>query len=173
MNLGDSVQSLDDINKVEKIKEEGKEYNLLPLDRVTDISVRRKDQQITEKKPGSMSVPRTRHKQKNTWSEEDVYTSAWDLKRQYKISNFGLKAEIRWSLSSTCVFSGRRTTSQKVSPLQKKDMCELSLTASYNTQSSPSKNKKVNYIFIYLQVWRRFSSGSIYYNITHTYMNAL
>ena len=31
----------------------------------------------------------TSHKQKNTWGEEDVRISAWDLKRQYKVSNFG------------------------------------------------------------------------------------
>ena len=31
-------------------------------------------------------------------SEEDVHTSAWGLKRQYKVCKFGLKAEIRWSL---------------------------------------------------------------------------
>ena len=42
--------------------------------------------------------PISSHKQKNTWSEEDVHTSAWDLKRQYKCCNFGLKAEIQWSL---------------------------------------------------------------------------
>ena len=102
----------------------------------------------------------------NTWGEENVHTSAWDLKRQYKVSNFGLKAEIRyrdvlvtqikgeirwslkqrrevrWSLqrrerpaghsstpvSSPCVFFGRRNTSQKGFPSQKKDMCEFSLT---------------------------------------------
>ena len=45
MNLADSLRSQDNINKVgnrkENIKEDGKEYNLLPMDRVTDISVRR------------------------------------------------------------------------------------------------------------------------------------
>ena len=50
---------------------------------------------------------------------------------------------------SSCVFSGRHTTSQKVSPPQKKHMCELSLY-SYYTQSSLSKNKNINYILIYL-----------------------
>ena len=39
MNLGDSMQSRDNINKVDEIKENGEEYNLLPMDRVTDISV--------------------------------------------------------------------------------------------------------------------------------------
>ena len=41
MNLRDSMRSQDNINKAEKIKEDGEEYNLLPMDRVTDISVRR------------------------------------------------------------------------------------------------------------------------------------
>ena len=43
MNLADSMLSQDNINKVghrkEKINEDGKEYDLLPTDRVTDISV--------------------------------------------------------------------------------------------------------------------------------------
>ena len=45
MNFADSMQSQDNINKVghrkEKRKEDGKEYNLLPIDRVTDIYIRR------------------------------------------------------------------------------------------------------------------------------------
>ena len=41
MNLGDSMRSQDNVNKVEKIKEDCEEYDLLPMDRVTDISVRR------------------------------------------------------------------------------------------------------------------------------------
>ena len=32
------------------------------------------------------------------WGEKDVHISTWDLKRQYKVCNFGLKAEIFWSL---------------------------------------------------------------------------
>ena len=45
MNLADSMQLQDNINKVghtkEKIKEDGEEFNLLLMDRVTDISLRR------------------------------------------------------------------------------------------------------------------------------------
>ena len=45
MNLADSMLSQDNINKVgyrkEKVKEDDKEYSLLPMDRVRDISVRR------------------------------------------------------------------------------------------------------------------------------------
>ena len=40
-NLGDSMQSQDNISQVKKIKEDGEECNSLPMDRVTDISVRR------------------------------------------------------------------------------------------------------------------------------------
>ncbi len=43
MNLADSMQSQNNSNKVgnwkEKIKEDGEEYNVLPMDRITDISV--------------------------------------------------------------------------------------------------------------------------------------
>ena len=45
LNLADSMRSQDNINKVghrkEKIKEDDEEYNLLFMDRVTDISVHR------------------------------------------------------------------------------------------------------------------------------------
>ena len=45
MNLVDSMLLQDNINKVgymkERIKENGEEYNLLPMNRLTDISVRR------------------------------------------------------------------------------------------------------------------------------------
>ena len=44
MNLADSLRSQDNINKVghrkEKINEDGEECDLLPMDWVTDISVR-------------------------------------------------------------------------------------------------------------------------------------
>ena len=96
-----------------------------------------------------MSVPTTSHKTEKYVGEEDIPISAWDLKRQYKVFNFGQKAEIRWSLirggdplvsqakrdplitqanlSAPRVFSGCPTTSQKVLAQQKKDMCELCL----------------------------------------------
>ena len=42
MNLADSMRSQDTINKVGHRKEkDDEEYNLLPMDRMTDISVRR------------------------------------------------------------------------------------------------------------------------------------
>ena len=138
------------------------------------------------------SLQLTSHKQKNSRSEDDVYTSAWDSKRWYKVSNFGLKAEIQWSLkwkgevrwslkrrekpvghsrrpvSSPCVFTGCRTISQKRSPPHK--ICANSLWLySYDTLSSLSKNKNINYIFIYLRVLRCLSSGSIYATLIHTF----
>ena len=60
----------------------------------------------------------------------------------------------------SCVFSSRFTISQKVSPGRK--ICANSLSLySYYTQSSPSKNKNINYIFIYLRVFRCLSSSSV------------
>ena len=50
MNSAGSMRSQDIIIKGEKIKEDSEKYNLLPMDRVTDISVRWEDQQITGKK---------------------------------------------------------------------------------------------------------------------------
>ena len=61
------------------------------------------------------------------------------LERQYKVWTEGrdplvsqAKGETRCPLSTpvsySCVFSGRRTTSQKGSLSQKKDMCKLYLT---------------------------------------------
>ena len=52
MNLADPMRSQDNINKV--VSQEREKGNLLPIDRVTDISVRRKYQQITRKKNRSM-----------------------------------------------------------------------------------------------------------------------
>ena len=49
MNLRDSMRSQDNINKVEKIKKDGKEYSLLLMDRVMDVSIRRWDRQMAEK----------------------------------------------------------------------------------------------------------------------------
>ena len=46
MDLADSMHSQDNINKV--VSQE-REYNLLPMDRIIDISVRRKDKKITGK----------------------------------------------------------------------------------------------------------------------------
>ena len=109
-----------------------------------------------------------------------------ELERQYKVCNFGLKAEIRWSLkwrgrSAGLSSEGRdslvtqanlsvpRVCSPSVALLHKKDprprrkICANSLgLCSYYTQSSPSKNKNMIYIFIYLRVLRCLSCDAIY-----------
>ena len=64
-------------------------------------------------------------------------------------------------VSYSCVFSGHRTTSQK-DPRHRRKKCAMSrLLYSYSTQSSPSKNKNINYILIYLRVFRCLSSSPI------------
>ena len=60
------------------------------------------------------------------------------------------------------MFSGRCTTSQKESPPQKKIFANSLWLYSYYPQSSPSKNKNINYIFKYLRVLRCLSSSWIY-----------
>ena len=65
----------------------------------------------------------------------------------------------------SCVFSGRRSNTHKGSPLQKKDMRELSLSLSDcipTSHTSLSKNENINYMFIYLRVLRCLSSGPKY-----------
>ena len=63
--------------------------------------------------------------------------------------------------SSLCVFSSRRTTSQKGS-LSQKRICANSLWQySYYTQSSASKNENINYIFIHQRDFCCLSSGAI------------
>ena len=49
MKLADSMQLQENINKV--VSQEREKYNLLPANRMTDISVRRSDQKITGKNP--------------------------------------------------------------------------------------------------------------------------
>ena len=117
-----------------------------------------------------MLVLITSHKQRNTWAKkiflfphgvwkDNIRCEILDRRpRSARNINWSLKRRVRPAghsnrlVSSPCVFSGRWTTSQKGSPPQKKDTCELSLTAFYNTQSTSSKNKNINDIFIYLRV---------------------
>ena len=49
-------------------------------------------------KIGSMQVPITREMTEKTWGKEYIHISTRDLKRQYNVCNFGLKAEISWLL---------------------------------------------------------------------------
>ena len=115
------------------------------------------------------------------WGEDDVHTSAWNLKRQYMVCNFGLKAEIHWSLKRRERSAGRSSDGEKrptghssisvsspaVSLLHKmgcrhrRKICAKSPRLySYYTQSSTSKYKNINYIYIYLRVFRCLTSGS-------------
>ena len=104
------------------------------------------------------------------------------MKIQYKVRNFRLKAEIRWSLKRrgefrwslrrgrrdplvtqadlSCVFSARRTTSQKGSPPQKKDMCELCSDCIPTTHNHRCRRIKI-LIVLYLRVFLCLSSGAI------------
>ena len=89
------------------------------------------------------------------------------LERQYKVCNFGLKAETHWSLKQTCqllrvYFPVVALLIKKGRRHRRKIYMNSRWLYSYFTQTSPSKNKDINYIFIYLGVFRCFSSGSIY-----------
>ena len=97
--------------------------------------------------------------------EEDIHISAWDFERQYKVCNFGLKAETCWSLKQTCQLpvsvSLATALLHKKGPRHRRKLYANSLWLySYFTQTSLSKNKNMNYIFIYLQVFRCLSSGT-------------
>ena len=114
------------------------------------------------------------------------------LVREYKVCNFGLKAEIQWSLKRrgrgslvsqakgenhwslkqtcqllVCVLRLSHYFTKRVLATEERYMRILSDCIPTYTQSSPSKNKNINYIFIYLRVFRCLSSGSIYYNRSH------
>ena len=115
------------------------------------------------------------------------------LERQYKVCNFEqgryplvaqVKGEIRWSLkqrqrptgqssrpvSSTCVFSGHCTISQKGSLPQKKDMCELSLTVFLlHTNVAVEEQKYKLYFYIstsFSWFFQRFNIRQLAPNIT-------
>ena len=117
---------------------------LLPMDRVTDISVRRYDQQITGKN-GSMYVPITSYKQKNMWSKRIFIYPHGNLKRQYKVCNFLLKAEIRWSLKRKGRYAGLssegRDTLVTQADLSAPPVCVLQ-PSHYFTKRVPSTEEK-------------------------------
>ena len=81
----------------------------------------------------------------------------------------GLSSEGRDSLitqadlSTPHVYSPAVALLHKKGPRYRRKICANSLWLyPYYTQSSPSKNKNINYIFIYLQVFHCLSSSSIY-----------
>ena len=88
------------------------------------------------------------------------------VERQYKVCKFGLKEEICWSLKQTCwlphVCSPAVALLHTKGPCHRRKICVNSpWLYSYFTQTSLSKNKSINYIFIYLWVLRCLSSGTI------------
>ena len=88
------------------------------------------------------------------------------LERQYKVFNFGLKAEIRSSLKQTSqiprMCSPAIAQLHKKGPHHRRNICVNSLWLySYFTQTSPSKNKDINYILKYLRVLLCLSSGTV------------
>ena len=118
--------------------------------------------------------------------EEDIHISIWDLKgkirsvildwrqRSSGCSNEGdrstsLSSEGRDLLVTQADLSVPRVCSPSVALLHKKGpryrrkICANSLWLySYYSQSSPSKNKNINYIFLYLRVLRCLSSNTRY-----------
>ena len=92
------------------------------------------------------------------------------LERQYKVCNFRLKAEIRWSLgwagqfppTAVCVRRLSHYFTKTVPATEKMIYANTLWLYSYFTQKSPSKNKNINYSFIYLRVFRCLYSGLIH-----------
>ena len=77
------------------------------------------------------------------------------VERKYKVCNFGQKGETRWSLKQTCqlprVFSPANALIHTKGPRHRiKIWANSPWLYSYFTQTSPSKIKNINYIFIYL-----------------------
>ena len=90
-----------------------------------------------------------------------------EIEKLYKVCNFGLKAETRWLLKQTCqlprVCFPAVALLHKKSPRRRKKICAKSFRLySYFTQTSPSNNKNINYIFMYLRVFRCLSNSLIY-----------
>ena len=129
-----------------------------------------------------MKFPITSHKQKKCVRRREWSYFLMGLEKLYKVSHFRTEGEIQWSLKrrgevcwslkrrerpaghssrpviSSCVFSGRRTTSQKGSPRYVRTLSNCIPTL----HASPSKNKNIDYMVIYLRVLRCLSCGSIY-----------
>ena len=77
------------------------------------------------------------------------------------------KGETRWSLKPTCqllvcVLQPSHYFTKRVPHHRRKIYADSLWLYSYYTQSFPSKNKNIDYIFIYLWVFRYLSSGQIY-----------
>ena len=78
------------------------------------------------------------------------------VERLYKVCNFRLKREIRWSLKQTCQFprmcSPAVTLLHKKGPSHRRKICANFLWLySYSSQTSPTKNKNILYIYEFFQ----------------------
>ena len=156
------------------------------MDRVTDISVRRWDQQISGKKNPEVckfrlsAINRKIREAKRmfilphgTWKDNIRSVNLDRMQRSSGRSNeeersAGLSSEGRDPLISQADLSAPRVCSPTVAQLHKKGsrhrrkICaEYFWLYSYYIQSSPSNNKNINYIFTFLRVFRCLSSGPI------------
>ena len=116
-----------------------------------------------QEKTGSMWVPITSYKQ-NIRGRRGYSYIHMELGKNIRSVNLDWRqrpaGHSSRPVSSLCMF-GSRTTSQKV-PHHKRNIYAISLRLySYYTQSSPSKNKNISYIFIYLRVLPCLSSWTI------------
>ena len=97
--------------------------------------------------------------------EEGGHISAWELK-EYKVCNFGLsKRPTGHSSKSVSSFLCSPVVAliHAKGPRLRRKICANSLWLySYFTQTSPSKNKNMNYIFIYLRGFRYINYIFIY-----------
>ena len=95
------------------------------------------------------------------WRERSAGRSI-KVERSASLSNEGRDLQVTQA-DMSCLFFARHTISQKSPRHWRKISANTLWLYSYYTQSSPSKNKDINYIFIYLGVLRYLSSDAIYY----------
>ena len=95
------------------------------------------------------------------------------VERQYKVCYFGLRGETYWSPKQTCqlpsVWFPAVAQIHRKGLRHSRKLCVNSLSLSlslwpyaYFPQTSPSKNKNINYVLIYQRDIRCLSSGTIY-----------
>ena len=84
------------------------------------------------------------------------WETRWSLKRRERVTGHSSRCV------SSRVCSPATTLFHKKGPRHRRKICVNPLWLySYNIQSSSSKNKDINYIFIYLRVFRWLYSGAI------------
>ena len=112
--------------------------------------------------------------QHGTW-KDNIRSVNFDWKRDPMVTHakgwgplvFQAKGEIRWSLKQTCQLCVRvlrplHYFTKRVPVTEERYVRTLSDSIPTYTQSSPSKNKNINYTFTYLRIFRYLSSGAIY-----------